>query len=247
MSTLFGIIGYPLGHTFSPAYFNNKFAIKKIDAEYKSFPIADIHDFISLLKENPSIRGLSVTIPYKEAIIAFLDQLDGVAEKVGAVNCISIKNGVRKGYNTDIIGFRDSLLPLLKNSHRSALILGTGGASRAVAYVLDELGIAYKFVTRKQQALGQGGLLCYEQLTIDDIDRHKLIINTTPLGMYPNESVCADIPYDGIGNEHLLYDLIYNPEETKFMMLGKLSGAVTKNGLEMLHLQAEAAWDIWNS
>jgi shikimate dehydrogenase len=243
MPALYGIIGFPLTHSFSPAYFKKKFAEQHIDASYEAFSINDVAQFPALIDTHPTLNGLSVTIPYKQAIISYLDEVDGVATEVGAVNCISIKNGKKKGYNTDVIGFEQSLIPLLHPPHTHALIFGTGGASKAVAWVLKQLGIPYQLVSRK----AQDDCLTYNDLTSEIINHHKLIINTTPLGMYPHTDAAPSIPYDAIGTHHLLYDLIYNPGETKFLSLGKAHGAAIKNGFEMLHLQADDAWNIWTT
>jgi shikimate dehydrogenase len=242
MTALYGIIGRPLEHSFSPAYFNDKFRKQGIDARYEKFELAAIDEFPALLQNNPQLGGLNVTIPYKESVLAYLDELDPVTTAVGAVNCIRISNGKTKGYNTDIIGFRESLLPLLQPQHTKALVLGTGGASKAVLHVLDEAGINYTSISRSPD----GRQLTYADLTSDIITAHKLIINTTPLGMHPHINQSPQLPYEAIGTQHLLYDLIYNPAETKFLSLGRQQGAVIKNGLEMLHLQAEAAWRIWH-
>jgi shikimate dehydrogenase len=239
----YGIIGFPLTHSFSPAYFKKKFAERHIDAVYEAYPLNDISEFPALFSAHPAIEGLNVTIPYKEAVMPFLDEIDAVAAAIGAVNCVSIRNGVKKGHNTDAAGFELSLVPLLESQHTNALVLGTGGAAKAVLYTLKQLGISYKQVSRQRKE----GLLSYEDLTADIVERHKLIINTTPLGMYPDIDNAPAIPYDSIGQGHLLYDLVYNPAETKFLSLGKERGAVTKNGYEMLVLQAEASWKIWTN
>ena len=196
-----------------------------------------------MVKSQPLLCGLNVTIPYKTAIIPYLDVVDTIADETGAVNCISIKNGIKSGYNTDVIGFEESLKPLLKPFHTLALVLGTGGASKAVCYVLKKLGIEYLQVSRSKRM----DTITYDELTEDFIKAHTLIINTTPLGMQPNTDSCPDLPYQYVGSQHLLYDLIYNPADTKFLSLGKQYGATIKNGLEMLQLQAEASWTIWNS
>ena len=242
MPAEYGLIGYPLGHSFSPTYFAKKFAALSIDATYLAYPIASISEF-TRLTETHSFSGLNVTIPYKEAVMQHLDAIDETAKKVDAVNTISFKNGIKTGYNTDVIGFEESICPLLKSQHRQALILGTGGASKAVAYVLEKLGIAYTKVSRTKS----DSTFLYEELNEEIIATHALIVNCSPLGKAPNISEAPAIPYAGIGNEHLLYDLIYNPSETKFLSLGKRQGAAIKNGLEMLELQADAAWEIWNS
>ncbi len=244
----FGLIGYPLSHSFSASYFTEKFKKENItDAQYQLFPIHNIQEIQSLLESEPFLKGLSVTIPYKEKIIPYLDALDEVVIKVGAVNTIdiSLKNNRKylKGYNTDVIGFEKTLRPLLKSHHLQALVLGSGGASKAVVYVLEKLHIPYKIVSRSIHA----DFLNYQQLTPDIIENHQIVINTTPVGMYPDIDACPDFPYTLLSSTHLLYDLIYNPEETLFLKKGKLQGATTQNGLEMLIFQAEAAWDIWNT
>ncbi len=239
----FGLIGAQLQHSFSQDYFRRKFKQESIDdADYKNFELGVIDEFTQLILENYCIRGLNVTIPYKEQIIPFLDELEPDAAVIGAVNTIQFKDGLLKGFNTDHIGFRDSLKPLLLDHHKKALVLGTGGSSKAVRFALAELGIEISGVSRDPKE----GDLSYLQLTSEIISNHKLIINTTPLGMYPAINDAPEIPYDSIGRKHLLYDLIYNPEETVFLRKGKERGAEVKNGEEMLILQAEAAWDIWN-
>jgi len=242
MPALYGLIGYPLAHSFSPAYFKKKFADQNIDATYEAFTIEDISGFPDLLNANPNLQGLNVTIPHKETVIFYLDELDSTAFEIGAVNTITLKNGIKKGYNTDATGFEQSLIPLLQSQHTHALILGTGGSSKAVAYVLKQLGIAYRFVSRKEQP----GCLTYPELTAEIIAQHKLIVNTTSLGLYPYIDGAPSIPYENLTAHHLLYDVIYNPEETKFLSLGKERGAAIKNGFEMLQLQAEASWNIWS-
>lgn len=243
MQSVYGLIGYPLSHSFSPGYFKEKFAKAEIDAVYRLFPLANIKELPKRLAEHSSLSGLNVTIPYKEQVIPFLDDIDNAAKTIAAVNCIKISNDKIKGYNTDIIGFEQSLAPLLQPQHTKALVLGTGGAAKAVAYVLDKLNIDYKLVSSS----GKTGTVAYEDISAATVDEHTLIINTTPLGMHPNIDACPDIPYSALGETHLLYDLIYNPEETTFLKRGTAQGATTKNGYEMLVLQAEASWDIWNS
>ncbi len=237
----YGIIGYPLAHSFSPAYFRKKFADLHLSATYEAYPISAITELPTLLEEHTNIEGLNVTLPYKESVIAYLHEVDEVAAAIGAVNCVSIKNGHRKGYNTDAEGFEDSLVPLLTSRHSQALILGTGGSSKAIAYVLSQMGMPFRKVSSRRSQHD----LTYEDLTLDLIDAYKLIINTTPLGMYPDLDNSPMLPYKGIGEHHLLYDLIYNPEETQFLQRGRERGATIKNGFEMLQLQAEASWDIW--
>ena len=242
MQSVYGLIGYPLSHSFSPGYFSERFQREQIDAVYRLFPLADIHELTTLLKDIPQLKGLNVTIPYKEAVIPFLDVMDEAAKAVGAVNCINIHNGRLKGYNTDIIGFERSLTPLLQPQHNKALVLGTGGAAKAITYVLNTLGIAYRLVSTS----GRESTLSYGDVDEHVIKAHTLIINTTPLGMHPDTDTCPAIPYVAIGEEHLLYDLIYNPEKTTFLQEGMQQGAVIKNGYEMLVLQADASWAIWN-
>ena len=242
----YGLLGYPLGHSFSRNYFNQKFEAEKIDAEYLNFEIPEIKEIKNVIKENPELNGLNVTIPYKEQVIPYLDDLDEDARLIGAVNVIKFSKGLfgkvkLKGYNSDIIGFKQSIEPLLKEHHRKALILGTGGASKAVFQGLKQLGVASTFVSRKAKEY----CITYEEITPKVMEQYTVIVNTTPLGMYPNVNACPDIPYDLLTSDHLLYDLLYNPDETLFMRKGKEKGAVVKNGLEMLILQAFAAWEIW--
>lgn len=239
---LFGLIGYPLSHSYSPSWFHEKFLREGIDAIYQAFPLQSIDEFPAWLLQHPDISGLNVTIPHKTAVIPFLDHLDESAKAIGAVNCIAFENGKRMGYNTDWCGFRDSLQPLLTIHHKKALILGSGGAAKAVAYALQQLGIPFKVVSRGQP---DGPFLDYDAITPALLKEFRLIINTTPLGMAPQENSKPEIPYHSLTDRHLLYDLIYNPAETEFLKLGKANGAAIKNGLEMLHLQAEASWKIW--
>lgn len=242
----YGLIGYPLGHSFSRNFFNQKFESEIIDAQYLNFEIPTIKDFKNVLRENPELRGLNVTIPYKEQVIPYLDDLDEDARQIGAVNVIKFVKGwfgktKLVGYNSDVIGFKESIEPLLDKSHTHALILGTGGASKAVHYGLAQLGIEATFVSRSKKKQ----CLIYGELTPEIMARHTVIVNTTPLGMFPNVNTCPLIPYELLTPKHLLYDLLYNPDETLFMEKGRKQGAVVKNGLEMLLLQAFAAWDIW--
>ena len=243
----YGLIGYPLGHSFSKNFFNQKFESEHIDAQYINFEIPSIKDFKDVLKFNPDLHGLNVTIPYKEQVIPYLDDLDEDARLIGAVNVIKFARGFLGktkliGYNSDVIGFRRSIEPLLTDYHRRALILGTGGASKAVFHGLKQLGVESTFVSRTAKE----GCITYADLTREMMDRYTVIVNTTPLGMFPNVDSCPDIPYEWLTPNHLLYDLLYNPDETLFMRRGKERGAVVKNGLEMLLLQAFAAWEIWN-
>lgn len=241
----YGLIGYPLSSSFSQRFFNGKFEKENQKAYYDLYPIDDIGKFGDLVKET-DFYGMNVTIPYKQQVIPFLDTLDETAKEIGAVNVIKFTRQNRKqtmkGYNTDAVGFEKSLLPLLQPYHRKALVLGTGGASKAVAYVLKKNNIEFKFVSRNKKE----GQLTYEELTKEIMAEYLLVINCTPLGMYPVDA-CPDIPYDDLTDRHLLYDLIYNPEKTVFLQRGEAKGATVKNGLEMLHGQAVAAWEIWNA
>lgn len=241
MTKLFGLIGYPLEHSFSKKYFTQKFEKEKINARYENFPLKSIREFPELIKNN-SFSGMNVTIPYKQEVIPYLDELSDEAAKIGAVNTIRFMGGKLQGNNTDCHGFEMSLLPFLKPNHQKALVLGTGGASKAVVYVLDKLGISWKYVSRNPV---EGGYT-YGELTREIVESYPVIINTSPLGMYPKTDSCPELDYEGITSGHLLYDLVYNPEETLFLKKGKEKGAAIKNGLEMLYLQAEKAWEIWN-
>ncbi len=242
MADKYGIIGYPLGHSFSPGYFSEKFVREGIDAVYERYELQHIAELPNIVRANPQLRGLNVTIPHKKAVIGLLDEADKAARNCGAVNCIRINNGKLAGFNTDVIGFKDSLLPLLQVQHKQALVLGTGGSSNAVAYTLQNLGIPFVKVSRTKAE----GVLTYEEIGSEMVAQCKLIINTTPLGMHPDTNTAPDIPYEAVTRHHLLYDLIYNPQETLFLTKGRKQYAVVKNGLEMLHLQAEASWRIWN-
>ena len=240
---LFGLIGFPLGHSFSRGYFNDKFFREGIDARYENFPLSSAGLVRSLVNENPALAGLNVTIPYKEAVISFLDETDSEASRIGAVNTIAISPDRRlKGYNTDVYGFRESLIPLLRTQHTHALVLGSGGASKAVRFTLEELGIEYRVVSRRPS---DSHMISYSDLP-RFLGSFMLIVNTSPVGMYPATDTSPDLPYDLIGPEHLAYDLVYNPETTLFMKKCGERGAKIKNGLEMLHLQAGEAWKIWN-
>ncbi|NCI47925.1 shikimate dehydrogenase family protein [Sediminibacterium soli] len=239
----YGLIGYPLSHSFSKTYFAEKFAKQGIaDCVYENYALAGIDELGTLLQQE-GLRGLNVTIPYKKQVMPFLQAMTPAVSQMGACNCIDIRNGVLTGHNTDVVGFRQSLLPFLKPQHTHALILGTGGASAAVEYVLNELQIACRYVSRSE---GEEAI-AYTSLTPDMMRTHLLVINTTPLGMYPNTTECPDIPYELISPEHHLFDLIYNPAETLFLAKGRAKGATVQNGLEMLELQAEESWHIWNS
>jgi len=235
----FGILGYPLSHSFSPQYFKKKFEEEGCKGcTYRAFPISDIEGYNHIDRSN--ISGFNVTIPYKETIIPFLDELEEEATKIGAVNTIHIQDGISRGYNTDVYGFENSLSPLLKDHHQKALILGNGGAAKAIKYVLTKLGIEFSIVSRKSEKLN------YKKLNAELIEDHKIIINTTPLGMAPNVKKQPNLPYQHISSDHLLFDLIYNPQKTLFLKQGERQGATIKNGYEMLLLQAEKSWEIWN-
>jgi shikimate dehydrogenase len=245
----YGLIGYPLKHSFSKNFFNDKFNDEKIDAEYLNFEIPSIKEFPSILKEHPNLKGLNVTIPYKEQVIPYLDQLSENAKLIGAVNVIKIernKGKVKKttGFNSDIIGFKRSIESLLQPHHQHALVLGTGGAAKAIYYGLKQLGIIPTYVSREK--ISEDGLT-YNELTARDMADNTIIVNCTPVGMWPNVDEYPKIPYEYVTDQHLLYDLLYNPDETMFMKLGKEQGATVKNGLEMLLLQAFAGWNFWQA
>lgn len=243
---LYGLIGHPLGHSFSKDFFNQKFQTENIDAQYLNFDIPTI-ELLNEVLTRQQIKGLNITIPYKEKVIPFLDELSEEAKSIGAVNVIKVyqqENKIRlKGFNTDVIGFTESLQPLLNPTHKKALILGTGGASKAVQFGLQQLNIETLFVSRRSC----DNTLTYSQLTSKVMKEHTVVINCTPVGMHPHTDECPEIPYEFIGEGHILYDLVYNPEETLFLKKGKAVGATTKNGLEMLLLQAKAAWNIWTN
>jgi len=239
----FGLIGKNIDYSFSKSYFNKKFENEGLKHTYKNYDIDTIDKFPKIISSTKKLRGLNVTIPYKETIIPYLDKLHKTAKKINAVNTIKItKKGKLIGYNTDYFGFKKSIEPHLKPQHKKALILGTGGASKAIAYALKKLGIKYKYVSRKPTG---NNAFTYDSLTENDIKSHQIIINCTPLGTYPKTNECPNIPYDGINGTHLVFDLIYNPEETKFLTIAKIKGATTCNGSKMLELQAEKAWKIW--
>jgi shikimate dehydrogenase len=246
----YGLIGYPLSHSFSEKYFASKFKDENIpDCEYKLFPLNNISELDFLIKSTPALEGLNVTIPYKKTVITYLNEMDPVAKKIGAVNTIKISRDKKhiylKGYNTDAWAFEESIKPLIMPHHNAALILGAGGAAKAVEKSLVYgFGIDHiMFVTRKPENFSTLG---YSSLDQKVFDYYKLIINTTPVGMYPDISTYPPIPYEYLTPEHLLFDLVYNPSETVFLKKGKEKGAQVKNGLEMLYLQANKAWEIWN-
>lgn len=240
----YGLLGFPLSHSFSKKNFTEKFEREGIDAIYENYSIEDIAEVKNIVTNTKNLKGLNVTIPHKEVIIPFLDKLDESASGVGAVNTIKVdKNGLT-GYNTDTYGFENALKPLLKKQHNKALILGTGGASKAIKYVLNKLNI--EFISASIEELKENEIH-YEDITSDIIKERTVIINATPLGTFPKVDTCPNIPYKAITDEHILFDLVYNPEVTLFLQQGKEKGAQIKNGLEMLQLQAARAWEIWNS
>lgn len=243
----YGLIGYPLGHSFSKSYFNEKFENEKIDAEYINFEIPTLDSLPEILASNPELKGLNVTIPYKEKVISYLDSISPEARAIGAVNVIRVdhkgNNTFLKGFNSDVIGFTKSIEPLLERFHKKALILGTGGASKAINFGLKSLGLETVFVSRFERP----GTIQYSQITTDIIQEYNVIVNCTPCGMYPHIDECPQLPYDAITSKNLLYDLLYNPDETLFMKKGALHGATVKNGLEMLLLQAFASWEFWHN
>ena len=241
----YGLIGKDIAYSFSRNYFNNKFEAENIEnSTYENFDLENIGLFESKLKDEDNVKGFNVTIPYKESIMPFLDKLNKKAKAIGAVNTIRInKKGKYIGYNTDYYGFKKSLKPLLKPHHKKALILGTGGASKAIAYALKSLDIEYAFVSRSTSKKAK---YTYNELSVAIINSYQIIINSTPLGTFPNVDVCPDIPYQALSKQHILFDLIYNPTETKFMRLGKENNATIINGEKMLALQAEKSWQIWN-
>jgi shikimate dehydrogenase len=241
----YGLIGFPLGHSFSVGYFNEKFRREVIsDCSYVNFEIASISLFPEILQD-PELSGLNVTIPYKESIVPFLHKKDPVVEQTGACNCILIRKGMLFGFNTDVTGFENSLEEKLTGKDRRALVLGTGGSSKAVAWVLRKKGIDILWVSRKHERAADH--IRYEELDQKIMHDHPLIINCTPLGMYPNADGCPPIPYEFVNAEHYLFDLVYNPAKTIFLLKGESAGARTKNGADMLAIQAEASWSIWNS
>lgn len=241
----FGLIGKNISYSFSKSFFDKKFKKEGITgATYTNFDIDNIAEFPNIINTNPDMVGLNVTIPYKESIIPFLDSLNKKAKKIGAVNTIKIlENGQLKGYNTDYYGFKKTLKPHLKPKHKRALILGTGGASKAIAYTFKTLNIEYQFVSRKPSKKGQ---LTYKSLTEDIINTYQILVNCTPLGTYPNLEECPNIPYKGISKDHIAFDLIYNPEQTLFLKKSQDQKATTINGAKMLKYQAKKAWSIWN-
>jgi len=243
----YGLIGYPLGHSFSISYFNQKFSDEGIDARYENFEIPSIDQLQEILDTTPNLKGLNVTIPYKERVMEYLDSVTPEAQVIGAVNVIRVshegKNVRLKGYNSDVIGFTQSIEPMLdKKWHKKALILGTGGASKAINYGLKSLGLETVYVSRYQRP----HTVQYENITPEVVREYNVIVNCTPVGMYPHTEECPPLPYEAMNQHTILYDLIYNPDETLFMKRGREQGADVKNGLEMLLLQAFASWEFWH-
>ncbi|WP_439127922.1 shikimate dehydrogenase family protein [Polaribacter sp.] len=242
---VFGLLGKNISYSFSRGYFTEKFKNLHLENHnYKNFDIQEIAKFPDIIKNEEFLAGMNVTIPYKEAVIPFLNKLDKTAKKIGAVNTIKItKRGNLKGYNTDVVGFEQSILPFIKKHHTHALILGTGGASKAIAYALTKNNIKYKFVSRKPSGKKE---ISYEDVSEKRMHKYQIIINCTPLGTSPNTHLCPNIPYQFLTHQHLLFDLVYNPEVSTFLSKGLAQGAAIKNGYEMLELQAEESWRIWN-
>ena len=241
---LFGIIGFPLTHSFSERYFNNKFEAEHIqDAYFKPFSIAHIDSIKEILATHPDLNGFAITIPHKKAILSFLNDSTEEVKLMGACNCVRVKDGKLTGYNTDVIGFEQSFIKKLQPQHTKALILGSGGAAAAVEFVLQKLGIEYRFVSRNKNI--DGSNLVYEELNVNVLSDYTIIINSTPLGTYPKVDEAPAIPYQLLTEKHYLFDLVYNPAETKFLRLGKEQGTSIENGYEMLVIQAEANWNLW--
>lgn len=240
---LYGLIGYPLGHSFSERYFREKFErLGIMDCAYRNFELSTIELLPKMLTENPDLRGFNITIPYKQSILPYLASLSDEAQAVGAVNCVVITPQGMKGYNTDVYGFGNSLIGLIGDARPKALVLGTGGASKAIVYVLRKLGIDYRMVSRQSGAIAIG----YADITPELLGEYRLIINTTPVGMFPHADECPDLPYEVLSEKHYLFDLVYNPPVTEFLRRGAERGAKTLNGYEMLVGQAEKSWEIWS-
>ncbi len=240
---LYGLIGYPLSHSFSKKYFTEKFEREGLkDYQYELFPVPSIEELPQLLEKHPELCGLNVTIPYKEQVLSYLHSENELVKAIRACNCIDIRNGKLKGYNTDVIGFERSLLEQWQPHHKKALILGTGGVSKAVQYIMQKMGLAYRYVSRKPGVHNYS----YEQLTPAIMQEYTLIVNTTPLGMYPNVTEAPPIPYEALTPKHYLFDMVYNPDKTLFLKMGEEKGAAIKNGADMLKIQADESWEIWN-
>jgi shikimate dehydrogenase len=242
---IYGLIGYPLTQSFSQKYFRNKFTTENIlNSDYLNFSIQTISEFPTILKNNPTLKGLNVTIPYKQQVLKYVDEFNDVVQHCGATNTLKFENGKIKAFNTDVIGFEQSLFPLLQPHHQNALIFGTGGSSKAVAFVLNKLNINFLYVTRNTP--NNAHTINYTAVSESLLQTHTLLINCTPSGMTPNEHTFLPIPYSILTPKHILYDLVYNPSKTIFLQKGEQHGAVIKNGYDMLLLQAEASWKIWN-
>lgn len=242
---VYGLIGRSLGHSFSEKYFFEKFQKENIKGcVYRNFELKDLEKEIPVLKKNPALKGLNVTIPYKTDIISFLDDISDEAKEINACNCIKIKDGKWKGFNTDIIGFEKSFVPHLKSFHTNALILGTGGASNAVAFVLKKLKIAFVKVSRNKTE--STSVISYQDLSAEEMKQFQVVINTTPLGTFPNVNECPPLPYNLVTNRHYFFDLVYNPPKTLFLALAEKNGAIIENGAQMLSIQACESWKIWN-
>lgn len=242
--SIYGLIGHPLKHSFSPSFFNAKFAEENIDARYELFDIKDLSEIRKIIDSTPCLKGLNVTIPHKENVIKYLDEIDETAKKIGAVNCIKISNGKLLGFNTDAFGFEKTLLKYIPIRFKNAIVLGNGGSAKAVGFVLEKNRIDYQIICRTPKANTE---LSFNDSNAIDWVQYSFIINTTPLGMFPEVDLFPPINYDQINQEHVLIDLIYNPERTRFLELGKSKNATIQNGLEMLVAQAEKSWEIWNS
>lgn len=246
--TEYGLIGYPLVHSFSKRFFTEKFESEGIDAQYLNFEMPTVEHLVETIKAHPRLRGLNVTIPHKQNVLALLDDISPEAQEIGAVNVIVVRRQADgrpwlKGYNADVVGFMDSIRPLILEHHRKALVLGTGGASKAIGYGLKMLGLDYRLVSRSPRDRQTFG---YQDLTPEVMEEYSVVVNCTPQGTFPHEETFPDIPYHLLTSRHLLYDLVYNPEKTVFLQRGEAQGATIKNGLEMLHRQALASWDFWN-
>lgn len=244
----YGLIGYPLGHSFSRKYFTEKFIHDNINAEYLNFEIESVSGLKRIIEENKFLKGLNVTIPHKQNVIPLLDELDETASEIGAVNVIKITHDVEgkihlKGFNTDVTGFKGSISPMLKSWNKNALILGTGGVSKAINFALKSLGIETLFVSRTPK----DGAITYKNINAETMNKYTVIVNASPVGMFPYTDEAPEIPYEHIGKRHVIFDTIYNPPATLFMKLAEQRGAKVKSGMEMLIGQAEAAWKIWNS
>lgn len=242
----YGLIGYPLGHSFSIGYFNEKFQNENIDAVYENFEISSLDSLEEVIATNPELKGLNVTIPYKERVMSYLDSITPEARAIGAVNVIRVTHKgnktILKGYNSDVIGFTRSIEPMLETFHKKALVLGTGGAAKAITFGLRSLGLETVYVSRFERP----DTIQYDKITPETVQEYNVIVNCTPVGMYPQADQCPQLPYEAMDSHNLLYDLIYNPDETLFMQKGVAHGATVKNGLEMLLLQAFVSWEFWH-